>query len=193
MISLRKYRRMFHTPEGRMQLLRLGAIFLFVGIVGMFLLTTIVFAVFSIDLPDPGKLVRRQGYSTVIYDRNGKVLYDVFNKENRIPLELKVMPKYLQEATVAIEDREFYSHQGFSVAGIARSAVSILTLQGINGGGSTITQQVVKNVLLSPEQSFFRKIREVILANQIEKKYTKGGQNKRDLLKKYQRIVSICI
>ncbi len=156
-----------------MQLLRLGAICLFVGIVGMFLLTTLVFAVFSIDLPDSDKLVRRQGYSTVIYDRSGKVLYDVFNKENRIPLKLKDIPKYLQEATVAIEDREFYSHQGLSFSGIVRSAISILTLQGISGGGSTITQQVVKNVLLSPEQSVFRKIREVILANQIEKKYTK--------------------
>jgi 1A family penicillin-binding protein len=163
---------MWHTPEGRLTLIKYASGAVFVGIVGLFLLTTIVFAVFSVGLPDPNKVIRRDGYSTIIYDRNGKTLYDVYNKENRIPLKLANMPKYLQEATIAIEDKDFYKHSGFSVAGIARSAFNILTLRGF-GGGSTLTQQLVKNLLLSPEQTIVRKIKEVVLAGEIEKKFTK--------------------
>ncbi len=163
---------MWHTPEGRLTVIRFGAAGVFVGIVGLFLLITIVFAIFSVGLPDPNKVVRREGYSTIIYDRNGKTLYDVYSKENRIPLKLGVMPKYLQEATIAIEDKDFYKHQGFSVAGILRSAFNIVTLRGF-GGGSTLTQQLVKNLLLSPEQTVIRKIKEVVLAGEIEKKFSK--------------------
>lgn len=169
---LRRYRRFLYTPSGRLQLLKLASIGLFVAVLGIFLLTTIVFTVFSFDLPDPNGVVRREGYSTVILDRNGKVLYDLYNKENRIPLELNNVPKYLQQGTIAIEDKDFYRHGGFDLVGMLRAVKNILTFQGLSGG-STITQQVVKNVLLSPERTIFRKIREVILANQIEKKFTK--------------------
>ncbi len=167
-----RYRRMWYSPGGRVELLKMASVGLFVGVVGIFFLTTIVFTVFSFGLPDPNGIIRREGFSTIIYDRNGKVLYDLYNKENRIPLELREVPKYLQEATIAIEDKEFYSHKGFSISGIVRSAINIITFRGF-GGGSTLTQQLVKNVLLSPERSIFRKVREVVLANQIEKKFTK--------------------
>lgn len=163
---------MWYSPSGRVRLLSTLSAAVFVGIIALFLLTTVVFAVFSFDLPDPNKVIRREGLSTVISDRNGKVLYDVYQKENRIPLELKEVPKYLQEATIAVEDKDFYRHQGFSLTGIIRSLWRIVTLQGL-AGGSTLTQQLVKNVLLSPERTIFRKIKEVILANQIEKKFTK--------------------
>lgn len=161
------------SPTGKWQLLKLVSVAVFVGVIGIYLLTTVVFAVFSFNLPDPNKVVRGEGFSTIIYDRNGKTLYDLYNGQNRIPLQLAEVPKYLQEATISIEDKNFYQHQGFSVTGIARSAFSIITLRGITGGGSTLTQQLVKNVLLSPEQTVFRKIREIILANEIEKKFTK--------------------
>ncbi len=167
-----RYRRMWYSSTGRLQLLKMASIGLFVAVVGGFLLTTVVFTVFSFDLPDPNGIVRREGYATIIYDRNGQVLYDLYNKENRIPLELKDIPKYLQEATISIEDKDFYRHGSFDPVGILRAVKNIVTLQGLSGG-STITQQVVKTVLLSPERTVFRKIREVILANQIEKKFTK--------------------
>lgn len=163
---------MWYTPDGRQKILTYGVGGALGGTIALFLLTTIVFAVFSINLPDPNKVVRREGYSTLILDRNGKTLYDVYNSQNRIPLELNDIPKYLQEGTIAVEDKEFYKHQGFSITGIARSAINIVTLRGLSGG-STLTQQLVKNVLLSPEQTITRKIKEVILANQIEKKFTK--------------------
>ncbi len=142
------------------------------GVIFVFLATAVVFAVFSFDLPDPNKVIRREGYATIIYDRNGKTLYDVYNKEKRIPLELKDMPRYLRLATISIEDKDFYKHQGYSLTGILRAIKNIVTLQGLSGG-STLTQQLVKTVLLSPEQTVMRKIREVILANQIEKKFSK--------------------
>lgn len=167
-----RYRRMWYSPAGRVQLLKLISIWSFLGVIGLFLGTTVLFTVFSIGLPDPNGVIRREGYSTILYDRNGQVLYDLYKGQNRIPLELKDVPKYLQQATIAIEDKEFYSHQGFSLMGIVRSAFNIITLRGF-GGGSTLTQQLVKNVLLSPEQTIFRKIREVVLANEIEKKFSK--------------------
>lgn len=172
LFMLQRYRRMWYSPAQRSTLLLYLSAGLFVGIILLFLLTTVVFAVFSIGLPDPNKVVRREGFATIIYDRNGKVLYDLYDKENRIPQDLGSIPKYLQEATVAIEDKNFYHHEGFSLEGMARSAVYIAIGRGLQSG-STLTQQLVKNVLLSPEQSVFRKIREVILAYQIEKKFSK--------------------
>ncbi|MBI3887547.1 transglycosylase domain-containing protein [Candidatus Microgenomates bacterium] len=172
-VWIRRFKRIWNDPPRRMRLLKLITGGVFACVIGLFLFTTIVFAVFSINLPDPTKVIRRDGFSTVFFDRNGKTLYDLYNGQNRIPLELSGMPKYLQQATVAVEDKEFYKHQGFSLTGIARSFLNIITLQGIRGGGSTLTQQLVKNVLLTPEQSLVRKIKEVILANQIEKKFSK--------------------
>lgn len=169
---MRKLRRMWYNPQERLKLLTYISGAIFAGIIGLVLLTTIAFAVFSVNLPDPGKVVRREGFSTVILDRNGKTLYDLYNGANRIPLSLSDMPKYLQQATISVEDKNFYEHQGFSITGIARSFLGIITFQGISGG-STLTQQLVKNVLLTPEQTVVRKIKEVILANEIEKKFTK--------------------
>lgn len=171
-LMFQRYRRMWYSPQGRVTLLKTFSVAAFVGVIGLFLFTTVVFTVFSFDLPDPSRVIRREGFSTVILDRNGKVLYDLYNKENRIPLDLAEMPKYLQQATIAIEDKDFYRHAGFDLIGILRSVKNIITLQGITGG-STLTQQLVKNVLLSPERTIFRKIKELALANQIEKKFTK--------------------
>ena len=171
--NLYRLRRMWSNPQKRLRLLTYFSGAAFALVIGGSILTTIVFAVFSYSLPDPNKVIRRDGYSTIIFDRTGKTLYDLYNGQNRIPLDLKDIPKYLQEATISVEDKEFYKHQGFSFTGIARSLFNIVTLQGIRGGGSTLTQQLVKNVLLTSEQSFVRKIKEVILANQIEKKFTK--------------------
>ncbi|OGG06328.1 hypothetical protein A2872_01200 [Candidatus Gottesmanbacteria bacterium RIFCSPHIGHO2_01_FULL_42_12] len=157
----------------RTKLLTYFAVGSFVGVIGLTVLTTVVFAVFSFGLPDPNKVVRRDGLSTIIYDRNGKTLYDVFQDANRIPLDIKDMPQSLKDATVSIEDKDFYKHAGYDLFGMIRALRNSLLRGGIAGGGSTITQQVVKNTLLSREQTASRKIRELILANQIESKYSK--------------------
>ena len=137
-------------------------------IIGLF----IVLPIFVINLPSPDKVVRREGFSTRILDRNGKSLYDIFEDQRRTPVNLEEVPLYLRQATIAIEDKNFYKHQGFDVLGMLRGLSRFFTL-GRAQGGSTLTQQLVKNVLLSSERTVFRKVREFILAVQIERKYTK--------------------
>ena len=137
-----------------------------------FLLTTVLFAWYAKDLPRPDKVVRREGFATRIYDRNEVLLYDVYGDQKRTPVELDEVPEYLKQATVAVEDKDFYQHQGFDLRGWLRAIFNIFFRRRLQGG-STITQQLVKNVLLSPERTLPRKIKEFILAIQIEKKYTK--------------------
>lgn len=144
----------------------------FVGVVGSILLTVALFAFYAKDLPRPDKVRRMEGISTVITDRNDIVLYDVYSDQNRIPVEFSDMPKTLREATIAIEDKDFYKHQGFDFRGMLRAVKNMLLRQGLQSG-STLTQQLVKNVLLTQERSLPRKIKEFILSLQIEKKYSK--------------------
>lgn len=143
-------------------------ILIIVGFIG----TVTVFAWFSKDLPTPSKVVRREGYSSRIYDRNGQVLYDVYKDAKRRPVTFDQLPDYLKQATVAVEDKDFYNHKGFDPLTPFRIAKNIIFNQRLIGG-STLTQQLVKNVLLTPERKVTRKIRELILAIQIEAKYDK--------------------
>lgn len=129
--------------------------------------------IFAKDLPSPNKLsARDSSLSTKIFDRSGKLLYDIYGDKNRALVKWNEMPPYVKQATISIEDKDFYKHSGFSVLGIARAVFSIVVFQRIEGG-STITQQVVKNTLLSSERTITRKIKEFILATQVERKYTK--------------------
>ncbi|MEK7536381.1 MAG: PBP1A family penicillin-binding protein, partial [Patescibacteria group bacterium] len=144
----------------------------FVGIIVVFLIAVVVLPLMAFTLPSPDKVIRREGFSTKILDRNGKSLYDIFENERRTPIKIEDMPLYLKQATVAIEDKNFYSHNGFDILGTIRGLSRFFT-RGYAQGGSTLTQQLVKNVLLSSERSAIRKIKEFILSVQIERKYTK--------------------
>ncbi len=125
------------------------------------------------DLPDVTQLTQRQQLlTTKILDRNGKLLYGIYKDENRTLIPLSRVPEHVKWATIAIEDRNFYSHKGFSVRGIVRALKSNAQGEQVQGG-STITQQLVKNTLLSSERTFKRKVREVLLAFLLEGTYTK--------------------
>ena len=125
------------------------------------------------SLPNPAMLSRRDlEVSTKIYDRNGSLLYEIYADQNRTPIPLSEIPKRLRQATIAIEDRDFYKHNGFSIKGMTRALTEILLHQRIQGG-STITQQLIKSALLSPEISITRKIKEIILAYWAERMYSK--------------------
>lgn len=140
--------------------------FLFVG-------SALVYYFIFKDLPSPQELItRRQNVSTKIYDRNGILLYTIYKDQNRTPIELSHVPQHVRLATLAAEDAEFYSHPGISVKGIAR-AISKDLSQGKLQGGSTITQQLVKNALLSSEKTLIRKLREAVLSIQVESNFTK--------------------
>jgi 1A family penicillin-binding protein len=144
----------------------------FLGVIGFFILAIIILPLISFGLPSPDKVVRREGFSTKILDRNGKSLYDIFENERRTPIKIEDMPDYLKKGTVAIEDKNFYTHNGFDILGTIRGLSRIVT-RGYAQGGSTLTQQLVKNVLLTSERSVWRKVKEFILAVQIERKYSK--------------------
>lgn len=133
-----------------------------------------LFLWYSRDLPEPGKLSEAQiGNSTRIYDRNGIPLYSVYEDVNRSYVKLDQIPKYLQQATIATEDKNFYKNKGFSVTGYIRGLIIDPILRRRVTGGSTLTQQLVKNVLLSSERTLPRKIKELILSIQVDKKYSK--------------------
>ncbi|HYM65304.1 MAG TPA: transglycosylase domain-containing protein, partial [Candidatus Sulfotelmatobacter sp.] len=126
------------------------------------------------DLPLPTKLSSSQNpQSTLIYDRNGVLLYNIYDKKNQTFIKLATVPKYMQEATIAIEDRNFYEHGAIDLRGMARAFVSTVFHKQIQGG-STLTQQLVKNSLLTQEQTVLRKIKEVILAFSTEIIYSKN-------------------
>jgi penicillin-binding protein 1C len=124
-------------------------------------------------LPSPKELDSRQPeVSTKIYDKNGNVLYKIYKNENRTIVPLTQIPVHVRLATLAAEDAEFYSHPGFSIKGISRALVQDIKTGSIQGG-STITQQLVKNTLLTPEKTITRKIKEIILSVEVEANYTK--------------------
>lgn len=132
-----------------------------------------MFLLVARDLPDPNQVQRKTGYSTVILDREGEeVLFDLYTDENRKFTPLDEIPEYLQQATVAVEDKDFYEHQGFDIMGMLRGLSRLFT-RGRAQGGSTLTQQLVKNVLLTGERKISRKIKEFVLAVRIESQFSK--------------------
>lgn len=148
--------------------------FFLAGILGFVLLFIGIIIFFFTQVPSPESLQSRSiAQATKIYDRDNELLYDIFENQNRTPIKLEEVPEVVKQSTIAIEDKDFYKHQGFSIVGITRAAFGSLLNRRIEGGGSTITQQLVKNSLLTNERSFVRKIKEFILAVQIERVYNK--------------------
>ncbi len=147
-----------------------GMLTLVIGGIG-FLLLAIIF--FATQVPSPEQLQNREvAEATKIYDRNGELLYDIYQDQNRTPIKLTDVPDYVKKATISIEDKDFYKHGGFSLTGIARSMFELVVYHNVQGG-STLTQQLVKNALLSGERTLPRKIKELILAIQVERVYSK--------------------
>jgi len=130
--------------------------------------------VFLTDLPTPQELTLRQiPQTTKIFDRNGILLSEVYAQQNRTLIALDDVPQPLQQATLAIEDKNFYKHPGFDLSAIMR-AVQQTVLHKNTQGGSTITQQLIKSSILTPEQSISRKLKELVLAFWTERIYTKA-------------------
>jgi len=125
------------------------------------------------DLPSPTTLESGTfPVSTKIFDRNEALLYEIYTDQNRTPIELKKLPDHIKWATIATEDKDFYKHGGFAYRGIIRAFYKTLFKKELQGG-STITQQLVKTALLTPERTLKRKIREAFLAWLTEIIYSK--------------------
>ena len=127
------------------------------------------------DLPSPTKLNNPTNIpeSSQIFDRNGELLYTVYSNKNRTRVPLKNIPKHAQEATIAIEDKDFYRHGAIDIRGITRAFIANVQGKPIQGG-STLTQQLIKSSLLSPERTVQRKIKEIVLAFATEVLYSKS-------------------
>lgn len=129
----------------------------------------------SRDLPSPDKfIIRHVAESTKIYDRTGQtVLYEISGDVKRTRINnLSDIPDAVKQATISIEDKDFYKHGGISYWAIFRTAVKNLIF-GTTYGGSTLTQQFVKNAVLTTEKKYIRKLKEAIMAVQMEKVYSK--------------------
>lgn len=159
---------------------------LYYAVGGTFLILTLSIVYLLRDLPSPTRIVDREHFavSTQIFDRNGVLLYEIFADENRIPVALADLPPHVYQASIAIEDQNFYSHWGFDVFAIIRASISNLT-GGRLEGGSTITQQLVKNALLTRERTISRKVKEALLSVLTEMLYSKD-----DILEMYLNYIS---
>jgi 1A family penicillin-binding protein len=143
-----------------------GAIFGFLLLTGLW---------FIKDLPGP-KGIKKEfaAANTTLYDRNGKEIVQLHGDENRQIIAFDQMPQNVKNATVAIEDKDFYQHGGFDITGIMRAAYYDIRYQERAQGGSTITQQLVKNAVLTGKKSFWRKYKEIVMSIEMELIYSKN-------------------
>jgi len=148
-----------------------------IAILVMFILTLGVFAYFRKDLKSISDISGGNlGGSISYYDSSGQtLLWQDYNAVKRVPVaDSKDISLYIKDATVAVEDKDFYKHRGFDVRGIARAAYVDLTHRSSSQGGSTITQQLVKLTQdFNQERSITLKAKELILAVELERTYTK--------------------
>ena len=155
-------------------------IFFFLKIFGFFLslsviLLSFLFFYYAKDLPRPEVFTERQLFqSSKIYDRTGQILlYEIYGEEKRTWVPLKNIPEYLKQAVISVEDANFYHHFGIDLKGVARAVLEDLRIGKPVYGGSTIPQQLIRSTFFSTEKTAQRKIREIILALELDRRYSK--------------------
>jgi penicillin-binding protein 1C len=155
-----KIKRIFENERSRKK-------FIFISVVSL------IFLWLFWGIPLPTKLSSKQfPVSTKLFDRNGKLIYEIYTEEKRTPIKLEDIPEHVKQATISIEDKDFYKHYGFSPIGMTRAAMNIVFKRKLQGG-STLTQQLVKNALLTPQRTIRRKVREFVLSMVVEAIYSK--------------------
>ena len=159
------------------------------GLLGLGLLAFATIVLWwSRDLPDPQKINSRQVVqSTKIYDRTGTHLLYEIGEVRRTTVSLDRIAKHLINATVTAEDDQFFEHHGIDLKGIARGVI-LKPLSGSRAqGGSTITQQLIKNSILTPERTIRRKVKEAVLAMELEQRLSKE-----EILAMYLNEIPFC-
>jgi len=139
------------------------------------------------DLPNVNLIYSPPNLSTQILDKNGKVLYKFYENENRTWIPIEKIPTDLIEATLAIEDKNFYNHHGLSLKGLVQAVIYNFKKDKTDKprGGSTISQQLVKNIFFTNEKTMTRKIKEAVLTLVVENKMSKN-----EILERYLNQVS---
>src|SRR6266404_6109857 len=135
-------------------------------------------------LPLPTTLGVKESVSTKILDRNGNLIYEIYTDQKRSPIKISDLPSYVPNATISIEDKDFYKHSAFSPTGILRAIYNTI-FKGNLQGGSTLEQQLVKKAFLTQDRTITRKIREFVLATMVEAIYSKN-----QILEAYLKQVS---
>jgi membrane peptidoglycan carboxypeptidase len=149
-----------------------GILFIGIFIATIFVLSVI--AKYSSELPNPDEpFERAQDLTSYVYDRNGKELYKIHGDQNRDIVKIEDVPLDVQWAFIAAEDIDFYTHKGVDLGGVFKAALYECCKIGTPRGGSTITQQMIKNTVLTNERSYERKLKEIIMSLRTEQKYNK--------------------
>lgn len=156
-----------HNPR-LIALIVLGTVFVLGSI------TIVTYVVFANSLATPEALINSKNTGLIFYDRNGQEFYHTGAARDTSLIPLSEVPDNLKNATIAIEDKNFYNEGGFSFQGIGRAIYYNFVNHDITAaGGSTITQQLVKNALLTQQKSFLRKFQELVLSIEIDRRFTK--------------------
>ena len=144
------------------------ALFIVLPILAFLIIVPVVtYIMLANDIKDPERLMNRNNTGIALQDTNGKAFYSVGRAEHRNDVALANISDSMKKALIASEDKDFYKHGGFNPLSILRALVTR------TGGGSTLTQQLVKNTLLSDEHSYFRKYQELFMAIAVEQNYSK--------------------
>ena len=171
----RKYYREIYQKSKKINFLKNFLKFSIFFLLFLFFSLLFLFIYYAKDLPRPEKFTERPFIqSTKIYDRSGEVLlYEMYGEEKRTLVPLEVIPDYLKKAVMVAEDANFYHHFGIDFKGIIRAALINLKIMKPVYGGSTIPQQLIRSAFFSLEKTAERKIREVILALELDRRYSK--------------------
>lgn len=146
----------------------------FIGIIlFLIIIPTFTYAYYANSLGDKETLMNRNDTGLVLFDRHGQPFFSFYQGKPKTFTPISQIPKHLQSALIANEDKEFYQHPGFSIPAIARSFYDDFQSKSLSYGGSTITQQLIKNSLLSSQKSFLRKYQEITLAYETERRFSK--------------------
>ena len=144
----------------------------------------LTYAYFVRDLSSKESIISKKNAGVILTDRFDKPFFTFYEARTKKTATLEQIPINVQNAVIASEDKDFYKHPGFSLRGIARAFVVNIQQEGISQGGSTISQQLIKNTLLNQNRSFLRKYQEFILALELERRYSKN-----DILEMYLNTV----
>lgn len=128
---------------------------------------------FAKDLASTMSIMNRNSTGVILYDKNGIEFFKFYEAKYKKYIPITKVPKHVQEAIIVAEDREFYTHPGFSIKAILGAIIADIRERDLVYGGSTITQQLVKSSLLSSQKKFLRKYQELALAQEVERRYTK--------------------
>ena len=171
----RKSHRKVYKKNKNKKLFSLCLKLFLVGSFSMVFIVFLLFVIYSKDLPRPEIFSEKHTtQSTKIFDRTGEVLlYEIYGEEKRTVVPLDVIPTYLIKAVIATEDASFYQHHGVDFKGIARSILINLRLGKLSYGGSTIPQQLIRSTFFTSEKTIQRKVRELILALELDRRYSK--------------------